>query len=55
MAEEILVKEPLEKEMIEAGNELIRRLAKNEINVVAALWLWTMAPPGGNLSYPHLG
>lgn len=41
MAEEILVKESLTKEMIEAGGELLRRLEKTGLEVAAAFWLYT--------------
>lgn len=41
MVTEILVKEPLEREMIEGGNELLKRLEKNGIKVAVALWLWS--------------
>lgn len=42
MVTEILVKEPLEREMIEGGMELINRLAKHGVKVNVALWLWTL-------------
>jgi len=45
MAQEILVKEPLEKEKIEAGMELLRRLAKSDFKVAIALWLWKIERP----------
>jgi hypothetical protein len=45
MAQEILVKEVLEKEKIEAGQELLRRLAKTDFKVAAALWLWRIERP----------
>lgn len=45
MAQEILVKEPLEEKMIAAGKELLQRLAKTDFKVVAALWLWTTERP----------
>lgn len=41
MAEEILVKEPLTREMIEAGAELLRRLDEIDLDVVAAFWFYT--------------
>src|SRR5213080_3706035 len=40
MAEEILVKEYLTKEMIEAGKELLHRLETANFEVVAAFWLY---------------
>jgi hypothetical protein len=40
MAQEILVKESLEKEKFEAGKELLKRLAKTDFKVLAAFWLW---------------
>jgi hypothetical protein len=40
MATEILVKDPLEKEWIDGGQELLNRLAKADFKIVAALWLW---------------
>jgi len=40
MAQEILVKEILEKEMVKAGKELLQRLAKTDLKITAALWLW---------------
>ncbi len=45
MATEILVKDPLEKEMIEGGRELVLRLARTGFNVSAALWLWNRERP----------
>jgi hypothetical protein len=45
MAQEILVKEALEEKKIEAGRELLKRLAKTDFKVVAALWLWTTERP----------
>lgn len=45
MATEILVKEPLEKEMIEGGRELVQRLMKTSFKVSAALWLWNREKP----------
>jgi len=45
MAQEILVKEPLEEKKIEAGKELLNRLAKTDFNVTAALWLWSTERP----------
>jgi hypothetical protein len=45
MVQEILVKEPLEKEKIEAGKELLLRLAKTDFKVVAALWMWNVQRP----------
>jgi len=44
MAQEILVKEALTEKMIEAGDELIQRLAKTDFKLVAALWLWHVEP-----------
>ncbi len=44
MAQEILVKEALTEKMIEAGAELIQRLAKTDFKLVAALWLWHVEP-----------
>ncbi len=41
MVTEILVKEPLEREMIEGGNELLNRLEKSGIKVAVAFWLWS--------------
>lgn len=41
MAGEILVKEPLTREMIEAGEELLRRLKSISFDVVAAFWIYT--------------
>lgn len=39
MAEEILVKEPLTKEMVEAGQELLNRIEQaGDPNLVAAFW-----------------
>jgi len=40
MAQEILVKEALERDKITAGGKLLQRLIKTEIKPVAALWLW---------------
>jgi len=40
MAQEILVKEALERGKIEGGRKLVQRLAKTEIKPVAAFWLW---------------
>ena len=40
MAEEILVKEPLSREMIESGAELLRRLNDVGLVVEAAFWLY---------------
>ncbi|MDZ7361791.1 MAG: hypothetical protein ONB46_13855 [candidate division KSB1 bacterium] len=45
MAQEILVKAALEKEKIEAGKELLQRLAKTDFKVAAALWLWRLERP----------
>ena len=45
MAQEILVKEILEKEKIEAGKELLQRLAKTNFKVAAAFWLWRVERP----------
>ncbi|MCI0692565.1 hypothetical protein L0337_11250 [candidate division KSB1 bacterium] len=45
MAQEILVKEPLEKEKVEAGKELLSRLAKTDFKIAAALWLWSAERP----------
>ena|ERR1043165_10100874 len=44
MAEEILVKEYLTKEMIEAGEKLLRRLSASDFEVVAAFWLYYAEP-----------
>jgi len=49
MAQEILVKEPLEEKKIEAGKELLARLAKTDFKVAAALWLWTTERPYSDL------
>jgi hypothetical protein len=40
MAQEILVKEALERGKIEGGRKLVQRLFKTEIKPVAAFWLW---------------
>lgn len=40
MAEEILVKEPLTKEMIEVGEELQRRLITTGVRIAACFWLF---------------
>lgn len=40
MAEEVLVKEYLTKEMIEAGEKLLRRLGTSAFEIVAAFWLY---------------
>jgi len=40
MAQEIVVKEFLTERMIEAGEELIYRLAKTDLKLVAAFWAW---------------
>lgn len=45
MATEILVKDPLEKEWIDGGKELLKRLARTDFKVVAALWLWERERP----------
>jgi len=45
MVQEILVKAPLEKERIKAGKELLQRLAKTDLKVTAALWLWRAERP----------
>ncbi len=44
MAEEILVKESLAKEMIEAGAELTRKLDEADVDVQASLWLYLVEP-----------
>ncbi len=41
MVTEILVKEPLERDMIEGGSELLNRLEKSGIKVAVAFWLWS--------------
>lgn len=41
MAEETLVKEPLTKEMIEAGKALNKRLANAHVKLVSAFWLYS--------------
>ena len=41
MVTEILVKEPLEREMIEGGSELLKRLEKSGIKATVAFWLWS--------------
>lgn len=41
MAEEILVKEPLTKDRVEAGGKLLSRLFEIGLEVVAAFWLYT--------------
>ena len=40
MAEEILVKEPLTKEMIEVGKEMSLRLRQRDFELVCSLWLY---------------
>src|SRR5215470_7017032 len=40
MAEEILVKEPLTKEMIEVGKEMSLRLRERGFDLVCSLWLY---------------
>jgi hypothetical protein len=40
MAEEVVVKEALTKEMIEAGAELLRHLDQSNLGISAALWLY---------------
>lgn len=41
MAEETMVKEPLRKEMIEAGKALIKRLANSNVNLSSAFWFYS--------------
>lgn len=42
MAQEILVKDVLEREKIAAGKDLLQRLSQTDFKIVAAFWLWTM-------------
>jgi len=45
MVQEVLVKEALAKERVEAGKELLQRLSKTDFKVAAALWLWRLERP----------
>jgi hypothetical protein len=42
MADEIVVKEPLTSEMIEAGKNLIERLDEEQFNVTSSFWWYTV-------------
>src|SRR5947207_1961744 len=41
MAEETLVKEPLTREMIEAGGQLLERLQATDLEIVGMFWLYS--------------
>ncbi len=55
MAEDILVKEPLTREMIDAGQELLRRLDEVGFEVAAAFWLYTSETNRWRLMLAHPG
>ena len=42
MAEEIVVKEPLTKEMIEVGSDMTQRLLDKGFEIVCSLWLYNV-------------
>src|SRR4051812_27792283 len=42
VAEELLVKEPLTKEMIEAGEQLRQRLKSTDLKLVGLFWLYSL-------------